>query len=52
MPRTDLFIKVVIDHEGNERPEKLAAEICRQAEKVFGVRRAELNNYVTHTPEE
>jgi len=52
MPRTDLFIKVVIDHDKTEKPEKLAAEICRQAEKVYGVRKAELNNYVTQQPEE
>jgi hypothetical protein len=52
MPRTDLFIKVVIDHDRNEKPERLAAEVCRQAEKVYGVRRAELTNYVTHQSEE
>jgi len=52
MSRTDLFIKVVIDHDKAETPERLAAEVCRQAERVYGVRRAELTNYVTHPTEE
>lgn len=52
MPRTDLFIKVVIDHDRNEKPEKLAAEVCRQAEKVYGVRKAELTNFITQPSEE
>ena len=48
MPRTDIHIKVVIDHDSEERVEKLAAEICRQIEKVYGVRRAELTSHITH----
>ncbi|MBC8167735.1 MAG: hypothetical protein H7Y20_17930 [Bryobacteraceae bacterium] len=47
MARTDLYIKVVIDHEEEDRPEKVAAEICRQIEKVYGVRLAEMTNYTT-----
>ncbi|MEJ7605319.1 MAG: hypothetical protein WKF37_03410 [Bryobacteraceae bacterium] len=52
MPRTDLYLKVVADHDSQESPEKIASEICRQIEKVYGVRRAELSNYVTRKPEE
>ncbi len=48
MPRTDLFIKVEIEHEDDESPERLAAEICRNILKIYGVRDAELSNYVTH----
>ena len=47
MPRTDLYIKVVIDHEEEDNPQKLAAEVCRQIEKVYGVRVAELTNFLT-----
>lgn len=47
MPRSDLYIKVVVDHDREEKPDRLAAEICRQIEKVYGVRNAELTNYVT-----
>ena len=47
MARTDLFLKVVIDHDEHESPEKLATEICRQVQKVYGVRSAEMSNYVT-----
>ncbi|HYO82620.1 MAG TPA: hypothetical protein VES20_14545 [Bryobacteraceae bacterium] len=52
MARSDLYIKVVIDHEKEDKPEKLGAEICRNVEKVYGVRTAELTNYVTRTSED
>lgn len=42
--RTNLFIKVVVEHEKNELPEKLGAELCRQLEKNFVVRKAELSS--------
>lgn len=51
MPRSDLYIKVVIDHDEEDSPEKLAAEVCRQVEKVYGVRLAELTNFVTRGAE-
>lgn len=44
--RTDLYIKVSVEHDPGEEPAKLAAEICRQAMKVYGVRKAELSSYV------
>ncbi len=46
MARTYLHLKVVIDIDPKEKPEKLAAEICRQIRKIYGVREAELTNYV------
>lgn len=52
MPRTDLYLKVIADHEPEDEPEKLAAEICRQIEKVYGVRRAELSSFVTRPRED
>jgi hypothetical protein len=51
MPLTDLFIKVEIEHEGNEPPDRLAAEICRRILKVYGVRSAELSSAVARGEE-
>jgi hypothetical protein len=51
MPRTDIYIKVIADHDESEQPEKIAAEICRQVEKIYGVRSAEMSSFVTRTPE-
>jgi hypothetical protein len=49
MPRTDLFIKVQIEHPSDEPPERLAGEICRRIVKVYGVVKAELSTAVPHT---
>jgi len=43
--RTNLFIKVVVEHDMKEKPEKLAAELCRQLEKNYVVRKAELSGH-------
>jgi len=51
MPRTDLFLKVEIDHHPNEDPHTLANEICRAALRIYGVRAAELSSFVTHPGE-
>jgi hypothetical protein len=48
MPRTDLHIKVVLDHERDEDVDKLAAEICRLIERAYAVRSATVSNTVTH----
>ncbi len=48
MPRTDLFLKIQIIHEAQERPEELAEEICRRLLKFHGVRSAELSSFFTH----
>jgi hypothetical protein len=42
--RTNLFIKVIVEHDPKEIPEKLGAELCRQLEKNYLVRRAELSS--------
>jgi hypothetical protein len=44
MNRTHLFFKVELEHEAEENPERLAAEICRQIQRVYGVRLAELSS--------
>jgi hypothetical protein len=46
MSRTDLYLKVEIDLDEREHPERLASEICRQIRKVYGVRSAEVSNII------
>jgi hypothetical protein len=46
MKRVDLHIKVTIDLDEDERPERVASEICRQLEKMYVVRSAELSSVV------
>ena len=47
MKRVDLYIKVEVQVDEEEKPDRVAAEICRQIEKIYVVRRAELSNAVT-----
>ena len=47
MSVTILFIKVEIEHDQRDEPQKLGAEICRNILKVYGVRSAELSNFTT-----
>ncbi|HTU47979.1 MAG TPA: hypothetical protein VMF91_23170 [Bryobacteraceae bacterium] len=46
MKRVDLYIKVEVDLEEDEKLERVAGEICRQLEKLYSVRSAELSNAV------
>ena len=46
MRRTDIYIKVELDIDENEKPERLAGEICRMIRKIYGVRAAEVSNMV------
>ncbi len=46
MKRVDLYIKVEVELDEEEKPEKVAREICRQVEKIYVVRKAELSNAV------
>jgi hypothetical protein len=47
MKRVDLYIKVELELEEDEKTERVAGEICRTLEKLYVVRRAELSNAVT-----
>ncbi len=47
MKRVDLYIKVTVDLDEEETPERVAGEICRQLEKIYVVRAAELSSTVT-----
>ncbi len=44
MSRTNLFFKVQIEHDPEDKPEKIGNEIARQLLKFYGVRDAELSN--------
>jgi hypothetical protein len=46
MARTDLYIKVELDLNEKEKPERVASEICRTLLKLYGVRSAEVSNMV------
>ena len=51
MPRTDVYLKVELDLDGKEKderekPERVAAEICRIIRRVYGVRQAEVSSIV------
>jgi len=43
--RTNLYLKVIVEHDDKETPERLGAELCRQLERNFMVRDAELTSY-------
>jgi hypothetical protein len=46
MQRVDLYLKVELQVDEKDNPAKVAAEICRQVMKSYGVRRAEVSNIV------
>jgi len=45
MKRTNLFLKVEVEHDKDEKPERLGEELCRTLRKLYGVRDAELTNF-------
>jgi hypothetical protein len=45
MSRSNLFFKVQVEHDPEEKPERIAGEICRQLLKLYGVRDAELSSF-------
>jgi hypothetical protein len=47
MRRTRLFFTVEVEHDADERPERIGDEIRRQLLKLYGVRDVELSNYIT-----
>ena len=46
MGRTDLYLKVELDLDEKEKPERVASEICRMIRKFYGVRSAEVSSMV------
>jgi hypothetical protein len=47
MKRSTLFFKVEVEHDAEERPERLGDEIVSRLLKFYGVRDAELTNYTS-----
>lgn len=47
MSRTNLFFKVEVEHEPEDRPERIGEEILRKLLKLYGVRDAELSSFAT-----
>jgi hypothetical protein len=45
MSRTNLFFKVEVEHDPEESPERIGAEIRRQLLRLYGVREAELSSF-------
>ena len=46
MRRTDVHLKVELDLDADEKPERLAAEICRAIRRIYGVRKAEVTSII------
>jgi hypothetical protein len=44
--RTDVYLKVELDLDPKEKPERVAAEICRTIRRIYGVRKAEVSSMV------
>ena len=52
MQRIQLYLKIVIEGDDDERPDKLAAEVQRLLRRVHGVREVELTNSTSETVDE
>jgi hypothetical protein len=46
MQRIDVYIKVELDLDDREKPERVAQDVCRMVRKVYGVRSAEVSSMV------
>jgi hypothetical protein len=46
MARTYIYLKVEIDLDDKEKPDRLANEICQRVRKVYGVRDVEVTSMV------
>jgi hypothetical protein len=46
MARTDLYVKVELDHDDEEDVGRLASEICRLIRRVYGVRNVEVSSVI------
>jgi hypothetical protein len=50
MPRMDVYLKVELDLDEKEKPERVATEICRAIRRIYGVRHAEISSIVEKEP--
>jgi len=51
MARTLVYLKVELEHGDDEDIQRLADEICRRIEKIYGVRSVEVSNTVSRSGE-
>jgi hypothetical protein len=49
MTRTLVYLKVELEHGEDEKVQRLADEICRRIQKIYGVSSAEVSNIVSPT---
>jgi hypothetical protein len=47
MSVTNLYFKVELEHDADEKPERVAGEIRRQLLRFYGVREVEVSNIAT-----
>ncbi len=46
MPKVDVYLKIELDLDADEKPEKIAQELCKQVRKVYSVRAADVSSIV------
>ena len=51
MKNIDVYLKIEADLDDSEHPQRFAEELCRMLKKVYGVRKAEVQNLLEHTAE-
>ena len=51
MSKVFLYLKIELEHGEDEKTQRLADEICRRIQKIYGVRSAEVSNIVSPTEE-
>jgi hypothetical protein len=51
MARTLVYLKVELEHGEDEKIQRVAEEICRRIQKIYGVRSAEVSNVVSRSEE-
>jgi hypothetical protein len=49
MQKIQLYLKVVVEAEDDDKPMRIGTEICRQIQKVYGVKVAEVQNMQSET---
>jgi hypothetical protein len=47
MSRTSFFFKVEVEHDDDEKPERIGDEICSRLIKLYGVCEVELSSFTT-----
>ena len=51
MSVSNLYFKVQLEHDDDESPNRVAAEIERQLKRFYGVREVEISNITTLEPD-